>query len=135
MARLPPGGDPKVAPKKPNLNQIRELVEYLEKPEQEIYKEMLKPEIEMARKLLDEARIKELIATLPFDPEIMRVLRKFKVPKRIVHDVLCAFFLLLSESEDHTRVCLLLPYDKFENFSEVKDFIIMLLSISKASCI
>ncbi len=106
MALLPPGGDPKEAPKKPNLNQIRGILSYLEKPEQKKYKEMLRPEIEMAKKLLDDTRFNEIQPDLPFDPEIMRVLRKFKTPKSIVHDVLCAFFLLLGEGEDETRVCL-----------------------------
>ncbi len=106
MAKQPPEGDSATVPSEPNLPQLEELVYFLERPEENKFNTMLETEIIEAKKLLKDAMRKHRRKTLPFNTEIMRVLKKFKEPKPITHDVIVAFFLLLGEYEGDTRVFL-----------------------------
>ncbi len=104
MGENPPGREMEEKPVQ-NLKKLKEVLSELMQPEKKKVRESLCNEAarakELAKKLSRRARLK----ALHMDASVLRSLRQIVEPKKQVHDVIVAFFLILGEYEGHTRVC------------------------------
>ncbi len=73
-------------------------------PKNKAYAAKLKTELARAEPIRKELEKQNRIKTLPFGESVMRSLRQFSQPSKATHDVICAYLLLLGQSEGYTRV-------------------------------
>ncbi len=89
----------------PSTETIEYIFNSLDFPLNVKLRDPLTPELMQARLVLKHLKVKETMPkSVPFDDDSMRSLRQMAVPTKEVHTVIMAFFLLLGELEDRTKV-------------------------------